>query len=106
MSDDTKKTPDGRPKGGPVKKSVKPTKSRASNHRPEEEPAFNTALEPKDPKKIANKAKPTKASKGISRPSAVLLSLLAALAGGTIGWGGPILFGGQGAKTDALQTAL
>lgn len=106
MSDDSKKTPNERPKGSSVKKSGKPAKSRASNHHPDEEPGFNTVLESEKHKKPADKTNSSKTLEGISRPSALLLSLLAALVGGAMGWGGPVLFGGQGAKTQALQTSL
>jgi hypothetical protein len=101
MSDDDKKTP----KSDAEKKPAKSVKSRASNHHPDEEPTFNTVLESEEREKKTAKTK-SKAKTGISRPSAILLSLLAALAGGTIGWSGPILFGGQGAKNDALQASL
>lgn len=107
MSDKNDKTPDGPPKGRAGKK---PVKSRASNHAPSEEPAFNTVLEPegaKEKNKTSDNKKATKkSSNGISGPSALLLALMATLAGGAIGWGGPLLFGNQSAKTEALQNTL
>ena len=106
MSEDNKKTPKDSAKSSSTKKPVNPVKSRTSNHHPDEEPTFNTVLEPKDRKQNADKAKPQKAKTGISHPSGLFLALMAALAGGAIGWGGPMLFGEQGAKTDALQVSL
>lgn len=96
---------------GDDKKATKPRRSRTSNHSPSEEPAFNTVLEPDGSPKEKKKKTPTpkkeaQHTKGISRQSAVLLALMSTLAGGAIGWGGPLLFGNQSAKTDALQSTL
>ena len=71
MSDDKKKTPDGRPKGGTGKKPAKPTKPRTSS-RPGDEPAFNTVLESKETKKPAGNAKPPKQKNTTLQSSALM----------------------------------
>jgi len=105
MSDDKKKTPDGRPKSGTGKKPTKSTKSQTSKL-DGDEPAFNTVLGAEEPQKSAQKGNSSKRSHGVSRSSALMMSVLAALAGGAIGWGGPVFFGGQSAKNAALQSSL
>lgn len=106
MSDNDKKTPDGRSKGSSGKKPAGPTKARAPAPRADDEPEFNTVVE-KDSRKKQTKTPISKTAKpGISRSSALMMSVLAALAGGAIGWGGPTLFGGQSAKNEAVQAAL
>ncbi|NNC36992.1 MAG: hypothetical protein EX271_08385 [Acidimicrobiales bacterium] len=102
MSDDKKKTPDNRPKTTSGEKPVKSAKSGTSGYKtaPSPTPAKNDRKNAES----ASKAKNTKT--GIGRSSAVLMSVLAALAGGAIGWGGPLLFGGQAAKNEAIQASL
>ncbi len=80
----------------------KPTKAKQSKNRDsssEKTPVFNSVIPPKQKNK-------SKSHKGISRASAVFLSLLAALTGAAIGWLGPTMFKNTGV-TDALnQTVL
>jgi len=64
MSDDKKKTPDGRPKSGTGKKPTKSTKSQTSKL-DGDEPAFNTVLGAEEPQKSAQKGNSSKRSHGV-----------------------------------------
>lgn len=88
----------------------KPAKKQVSKSKPDKEPApkadktpaFNSVIPPKADAKTKTQSK---SNIGISRASAVLLALLAAITGGAIGWLGPTMFRNTGV-TDALDQTV